>query len=566
MAHFFSTMNNSTLVHSRASTVDIQRQTFTMNTDKKAEKPQLSSAPASSPTSQALLTPKALALSLSAPRIPPRASKLSRNWNGLQKVRNLLASTSRQTRSKALQPHKSHYTHPNSPHYHESSLYSPRAAHENHIDWHHPHIVADGHLLTRILGVLLPLSLQHSCRDSGGFRAIADGLVTLTAPGMALTQPSLLHRFMHLTRTKQTIKYGQHQRQIVDIWVPQHLYNIDESTQGSITRQSTRRLLVFVHGGAWGSGETWMYRLVADEWVSPDRQTDYAVAIIGYRTYPDGMIIDQVDDCHNAMETTWRFLTEVYKMNKSTPITIMGHSSGAHVALLWLMRYCKTTSEWYGRIDSFIGLAGVYDIAHHFDYEASRGVEEISPLKPVCGSTRTNFRLHSPGWYWPRVMGQEYYESAVKNKTGDTVDASKDSGGGVEQRTDNIESIDNRAFASSSTARFSTELNLSFESLMIHGLDDTTVPFTSTAEIAHQLEACGAIVRQVYLPGLDHTEPVIHLMTRVMKDNSTLRVVKGYLRELDGTSDDGRALDASKSMLPSGKHTGSIRMPMRSKL
>jgi len=41
-------------------------------------------------------------------------------------------------------------------------------------------------------------------------------------------------------------------------------------------------------------------------------------------------------------------------------------------------------------------LSGVYDISHHFDYEAGRGVEELSPMKPACGYTRNAFDHFSP--------------------------------------------------------------------------------------------------------------------------------------------------------------------------
>jgi hypothetical protein len=34
--------------------------------------------------------------------------------------------------------------------------------------------------------------------------------------------------------------------------------------------------------------------------------------------------------------------------------------------------------------DCFIGLSGPYDISKHFDFEAMRGVEQISPMKGKC--------------------------------------------------------------------------------------------------------------------------------------------------------------------------------------
>ena len=72
----------------------------------------------------------------------------------------------------------------------------------------------------------------------------------------------------------------------------------------------------------------------------------------------------------------------------------MGHSSGAHISLLMIVErairrfrrlhddrrdHDAAAAAEYDedpfRIDSYVGISGVYDIGHHFDYEAARGVE-----------------------------------------------------------------------------------------------------------------------------------------------------------------------------------------------
>ena len=79
---------------------------------------------------------------------------------------------------------------------------------------------------------------------------------------------------------------------------------------------------------------------------------------------------------------------------------LMGHSSGAHVALLVLADLLEEqmsgginsppalvdndTYQWAP--DHFVGLSGVYDISHHYDYEAGRGVE-------VRASNRAGFAV-----------------------------------------------------------------------------------------------------------------------------------------------------------------------------
>ena len=46
--------------------------------------------------------------------------------------------------------------------------------------------------------------------------------------------------------------------------------------------------------------------------------------------------------------------------------------------------------------DTFVGLSGVYSINNHFDYEAARGVEELSLMKPACRYFRKSFLHHDP--------------------------------------------------------------------------------------------------------------------------------------------------------------------------
>ena len=56
---------------------------------------------------------------------------------------------------------------------------------------------------------------------------------------------------------------------------------------------STRNVLIFVHGGAWGSGMPWMYLLVA---VGMSKCINASTAIIiEYPVYPDSFICDQAD-------------------------------------------------------------------------------------------------------------------------------------------------------------------------------------------------------------------------------------------------------------------------------
>lgn len=87
-----------------------------------------------------------------------------------------------------------------------------------------------------------------------------------------------------------------HERQTLD------LYGVDKTAK-------KRPVLVFVHGGAWSFGHKWQYALVGSYLSSA---LGSLVAVINYRTYPSGAVLDMVEDVDNAVRRTvnslWRRL------------------------------------------------------------------------------------------------------------------------------------------------------------------------------------------------------------------------------------------------------------------
>lgn len=75
---------------------------------------------------------------------------------------------------------------------------------------------------TRRLGRTIPVSWQHGLRDNGWFRWIADSMVaTLAIPVGAITCPSAARDFVQLShdRTEQ-LRYGDHESQFIDVFLP----------------------------------------------------------------------------------------------------------------------------------------------------------------------------------------------------------------------------------------------------------------------------------------------------------------------------------------------------------
>eukprot|EP00546_Thalassionema_frauenfeldii_P016701 CAMPEP_0178895684 /NCGR_PEP_ID=MMETSP0786-20121207/726_1 /TAXON_ID=186022 /ORGANISM="Thalassionema frauenfeldii, Strain CCMP 1798" /LENGTH=360 /DNA_ID=CAMNT_0020565947 /DNA_START=129 /DNA_END=1208 /DNA_ORIENTATION=+ len=241
-----------------------------------------------------------------------------------------------------------------------------------------------------------PLWLQNGLRDSGLLGVIADTLTRLkAAPDFYISNPhcfpefcrisgypiwvvKVLHRLLNTKATQQQdanvnfaiIRYGPHSRQYAHVMKTANTTDYDSTP-----------LIVFVHGGAWGTGFPTMYRLTA----LPFLEKGYRVAILGYRLYPDVLLQGQVDDIALGVA----HLSNQYG---NAPSIMIGHSSGAHTSVLAQMQGKLDSSNVIG----LIGMAGVYNIEQHYEFECLRGVDQISPMKPCCGSTVDNFRQSSP--------------------------------------------------------------------------------------------------------------------------------------------------------------------------
>lgn len=343
----------------------------------------------------------------------------------------------------------------------------------------------------------LPLWVQNSVlRDSGLVRFIMNNIQVLlqTVPKLLQKHPHLLPKFLHASSFTKSISYGPHPLQTLDILV-------SPSKKSDNCDSKDTNLVVLVHGGGWGSGRPWMYRLAA----LPFLKENTNVAVIGYRTYPDGNATDQVQDLEMALST---LLSHSYKH-----VTVMGHSSGAHIALLMIFKRLQQQKQqlekrerkfpkllggfkWntnkkhnislHGSIEedlrngiginTFIGLAGPYWIPSYFDYEIGRGIDAISPMSPSCGLTSDNFVKISPTTLWKELTTSNANNIFFKKAT-----------------------IPNMIF--------------------IHGVDDDTVPYTSTIQIVNELTAAskafgenGFHCKGLLLQHVGHPDTILHFI------------------------------------------------------
>jgi acetyl esterase/lipase len=305
-----------------------------------------------------------------------------------------------------------------------------------------------------------PLWFQHWLRDSGMLRAVINTLTRISAAPLFFQEnPHCLWEFIRISGYSKWAKVGAKTAGLVSFTKPTVDFSIEsygphscQYAQVMANRVTTRNdgsvpLMIFVHGGAWGSGFPTMYRLVA----APFLARNYRVAVLGYRTYPDATVQGQVDDVMKGIN---------YFASKSRdPIVVIGHSSGAHIVLMAALQ-----SGLSSRVAGIIAMSGVYDIPQHYEYECSRGVDQISPMAPACGGTLENWKLASPTYLIP--------------------------------------SVDNSI------------LNSMAPTLFLHGTADTTVPSKSSQEVYAAIVAtrCCVSCQLQLLDAVGHSDTILETM------------------------------------------------------
>ena len=254
----------------------------------------------------------------------------------------------------------------------------------------------------------VPVKIQYLLRDSGFVRTTMNSLVLLGVPTLINQYPSALHDFFALIGNRYIPnilpKQYQSKSQLdVDFNVSYIPYGDDKRQFYSLIRPTTlrsqhthkkNRLVVFVHGGAWGSGWPGMYQLTAIPFIN----SGYDFAVIGYRTYPSTDVRGQIDDLNLALKS----LRDA--VPNTQDVTLIAHSSGAHITSLGFLN--GQIPKAYA--NQYISLSGLFDIPSHYLFEKSRGVERISPMAAACGLPGQRLQ----GWKdcSPLRISQENYE------------------------------------------------------------------------------------------------------------------------------------------------------------
>lgn len=211
--------------------------------------------------------------------------------------------------------------------------------------------------------------------------------------------------------------------------------------------------LLFIHGGAWGSGAREHYATFCS---NLSGHTGCAVASSSYRVFPAGLVGDMAQDVGDAARAC------------EPGSVIIGHSAGAHlVALAALTGLIDSRVPGGGSVGRrrLVLMSGIFCIHSHFMFEAGRGVERLSPMERAMGG-KAEFARHSP----LKLL----------------------EGGAEEVR----------------------ERARGFEWVLLHGAEDWTAPWWESQRFFKALEASGAKAKLVLLEKVGHSDMVMAVMRK----------------------------------------------------
>lgn len=229
----------------------------------------------------------------------------------------------------------------------------------------------------------------------------------------------------------RSVRYGTQERNIMDIYLPAEAevvapsssepstspnlqdtlttsgQNAHQTHDGNVFTQSTENglpVVLFCHGGIWATGEKWHYAPLATRLA----QAGVITAVMQYTLYPAAVAPQMAGEVSQAL--TWTFDHIRSLGGDLDNVTLVGHSAGAQLCAMALLHRAvsgkcapskkassaaknnkilnieKVTDVYSdGRMPRrFVGMAGVYDIAKHFQYE--EGTEENR--KPIFNALK----------------------------------------------------------------------------------------------------------------------------------------------------------------------------------
>lgn len=118
-------------------------------------------------------------------------------------------------------------------------------------------------------------------------------------------------------------------------------------------------VLIFVHGGAWTSGDKNLYSFVGQAFA----RQGFATAVINYRLSPAVQHPAHIEDVARALSWVYKNIAQ-YKGNPEK-IFITGHSAGGHLTALVALdeKYLQAQGLTLSAVKGALPISGIYDLS-----------------------------------------------------------------------------------------------------------------------------------------------------------------------------------------------------------
>lgn len=316
------------------------------------------------------------------------------------------------------------------------------------------------------------------------------------------------------------VRYDVGERCVMDIYAPDGVEGKEDAP-----------VALFVHGGVWASGEKWQFSPMATALA----KEGVVCCVVTYSLFPSADAMQMWDEVSRAI--SWTMDNIKSYGGDANRVSLVGHSAGAQLCARALLQRAgvknvrsKTNAREF-HADSrmprrFVGIAGVYDIGYHYDYEDSRGVAIVSTMARAMNGTE-NFDVCSPARLMPRrTVGEELAVPGPSDLVGDAMSKMA----GFHRRSARPDETDD-----SSTEEFTFP-----PTVLMAGCADITVPWHESADFYWKLQDAAVPSRLLlYLKeghvdfvlnwnekgapkkntkGRDHLEPYTRDFLRVLKE------------------------------------------------
>lgn len=211
------------------------------------------------------------------------------------------------------------------------------------------------------------------------------GIVTTLFTNLSLLKEFLYSFFFQTKRILYSDQSTYHRLDLIDL----------QKNSNEKQKKDDPTILIFVHGGSWGSGRLFHYFLPTKHF-GEVIGASYAI-VLGYPVYPYGTIQQQAEAVISGLDYLQQQSTLQPYFNKTlhpnTKIILSGHSSGANIALLAITKLLL--AERPIPCNAFIGLSGPYDLVAHYPYKLQQKNLHLSPMS-IAGGGKERMEENSP--------------------------------------------------------------------------------------------------------------------------------------------------------------------------